>query len=190
MYGRTAAFAIIAVAGCAVDLATKEWIFGLLGMPGTHEPIWIWPDVFCLTTSLNEGALFGMGQGWGRLFSLLSVVASVGILYWLFWGRAITSKWLTTALGMVLGGILGNLYDRLGWPGLTWNYPAWRIGDPVFAVRDWLYFSLIEFPVFNVADSLLVCGVTMIVLAGAFPQVFTSAPRVVPAAAEATSRSA
>ena len=71
------------------------------------------------------------------------------------------------ALAMITGGILGNLYDRLGLPGLVWppgtGHPA---GEPVFAVRDWLHFKvdgLVDWPIFNIADSLLVCGAALLV---------------------------
>ena len=75
---------------------------------------------------------------------------------------------LTVALGCVTGGIFGNLYDRLGLPGLTWPAagPRTMPGDPVYAVRDWLHFKidgLIDWPIFNIADSLLVCGAALLV---------------------------
>ncbi len=76
-------FCGIAIAGCAVDLLTKRLAFERLGMPGA-ESHWLVDDVFGFTTSLNEGALFGIGQGQGVFFSALSLVAAVGILYWLF----------------------------------------------------------------------------------------------------------
>ncbi len=72
------------------------------------------------------------------------------------------------ALGFILGGIFGNLYDRLGFPGLVWpQYPNDpRAGQPVFAVRDWLHFEIqriqFDWPVFNIADSLLVVGAAML----------------------------
>ena len=153
-------FCLLAVGGCAVDLWTKHWIFARLGMPHQQPTEWLWPDVFGLTTSLNEGALFGIGQGKVALFVALSVVAAIGILYYLFVVRAASDLLLTVALGLVAAGISGNLYDRLGLPGLVWNGNAGLhvVGDPVFAVRDWLNFQLINWPIFNLADSFLVCG--------------------------------
>ena len=61
-------FVCIAAGGCALDLVTKAWVFGRLGMPlveqGSHSPpIWLIDNIFGFETSLNEGALFGMGQG-------------------------------------------------------------------------------------------------------------------------------
>ena len=151
-------FGALAVCGCAVDLATKRWIFDLLGMPATKPTIWLWDGVFGLTTSLNQGALFGIGQGRVALFAVLSIVALVGILYWLFVTGAAEDGLLTGALGLVTAGILGNLYDRLGLPGLVWPD-----GTAVYAVRDWLDFRWINWPIFNVADSLLVCGAGLLV---------------------------
>jgi signal peptidase II len=168
---RLLAFALIAVAGCALDLWTKSWIFGKLGMPSDREPIWIWPGVFSLTTSLNEGALFGLGQGMTLVFAGLSIVAAVGIIYWLFALGAARDWVLAISLAAIMGGIFGNLYDRLGLPGLEWNYPADRVGEPVYAVRDWLHFRIdgadgrviFDWPVFNIADCLLVCGSILLV---------------------------
>jgi signal peptidase II len=153
-------FGGIAVAGCAVDLLTKRWVFDYLGMPYQQPSLWLIDEIFGFTTSLNEGALFGFGQGWRLLFSGLSVVAAVGIFYWLFVVGAAHDRLLTVALAAVTAGIFGNLYDRLGLPGLTWG------GEPVFGVRDWLHFKIepiIDWPIFNVADSLLVCGATLLV---------------------------
>jgi signal peptidase II len=153
-------FAAIAVLGATVDLATKRWIFEYLGMPYERPSLWLFDEVFGFTTSLNEGALFGMGQGLGFLYSGLSIVAALGIVGWLFLAGAATDRLLTVALAAVTAGILGNLYDRLGLPGLTRN------GEPVFAVRDWLHFKIdpvLDWPIFNIADSLLVCGAALLV---------------------------
>src|SRR5574340_159300 len=58
---RYVAFFSIATAGCLVDLTTKHGMFHWLGMPGGRT-YWLWDGVFGFQTSLNEGALFGMGQ--------------------------------------------------------------------------------------------------------------------------------
>ena len=52
-----------------------------LGMPGTQSPHWIIRGVFGFQTSLNEGALFGIGQGKTWAFVVLSIVAATGILF-------------------------------------------------------------------------------------------------------------
>ena len=68
-------FLLIAVLGCLLDLGTKAWVFSRLGLPG-GETSWIVPGVFGFQTSLNEGALFGIGQGMVWLFAVLSVAAA------------------------------------------------------------------------------------------------------------------
>lgn len=159
-------FFSVALVGCAVDITTKNWIFGRLGMPSGTKSLSVIGDILILETSLNEGALFGFGQGANWVFVALALVAITGILIWLSWGRAIEERWVSPALGCIVGGIIGNLYDRLGLPGYKWNYPADRVGEPVYAVRDWIHFQLqaisFDFAVFNIADSLLVVGVSFL----------------------------
>lgn len=143
-------FFAVAVSGCAADLLTKEWIFRWRGYP---SPVWwLWEPYVGIETAINTGALFGVGSGWGRMFAGLSIAAAIAIPVWLFYFRAASSAWLTVALSCVMGGILGNLYDRLGlWvePGMP---EAWNS-----AVRDWILFRWRHerwtWPNFNIADS-------------------------------------
>ncbi len=127
---------------------------------------WVWDRVLSLETALNEGALFGMGAGLGWVFIALSVVAAAGIGYWVFFGAAGDDWTLTVALASITGGIFGNLYDRLGLPGLIWKRASagHGVGDPVYAVRDWIHvqYGAFNWPNFNIADSLLVCGVGLL----------------------------
>ncbi len=161
-WGRVALFVIVATAGCAADLATKTYMFNWLGMPGASPVQWVWPGVFGFQTSLNEGAVFGLAQGWVHLFGLLGLVAAGAVVYWMLWGGGAKDWVLTIALGLALAGILGNLYDRLGLPGLRWHglCPPERIGQPVYAVRDWILVMIGRFhwPNFNLADTFLVCA--------------------------------
>ena len=160
-------FGGIVLVGCTVDLLTKHWVFASLGMPHQRPSYWLWNEIFGFTTSLNEGALFGIGQGRGLLFSGLSVIAATGIVYWLFVAKAAQDLLLTIALGSVTAGIFGNLYDRLGLPDLKWGADGvHQGGQSVYAVRDWLHFKVdhvIDWPIFNIADSLLVCGAALLV---------------------------
>jgi signal peptidase II len=160
-------FLLLAGGGLAVDLATKHWMFAWLGMPSRRIPYWICPNFFGFQTSLNEGALFGMGQGMVWLFALLSIGAAAAICWWLFVAGAARQWVLTVALSGIMAGILGNLYDRVGLPGLKWNFAnnLHEMGDPVFAVRDWILvmFGNWPWPNFNIADSLLVCGALTLV---------------------------
>ena len=83
-------------------------------------------------------------------------------MVWLFAAGAARDWLLTVALALVTAGILGNLYDRLGLPGLVWNdaYPGHLPDQPVYAVRDFILVMIgpWHWPTFNLADSSLVCG--------------------------------
>lgn len=164
LYRAVLFFSIVAV-GCVADLVSKHLVFAQLGRP-LGQRLEIIPDVFYLETSLNQGALFGIGQGMTFLFALLSILAALAILYWLFWAGAAESRLLTVTLALITAGILGNLYDRLGLPGLTWEeVTGGRLIGPVYAVRDFLlvYIGKWPWPTFNIADSLLVCGAILLV---------------------------
>ena len=159
-------FGAVAAVGCAVDLTTKAWLFSWPELRG--GPVyWLWPGHVGFQLSWNEGALFGMGQGNTWLFAGLSVLAGCAIPLWLFAWRAARDRWLTAALGSVMGGLLGNLYDRLGLPDRLWPGRGIEIGQPVHAVRDWIlvqWNDQLRWPNFNIADSLLVCGAIALVV--------------------------
>lgn len=170
--GRSFAFWLIVCVGTLLDLWTKSYMFGRLGMPSGHA-WWIWNGVFGFETSLNEGALFGLGQGGVAVFVALSIIAGLGIAVWhglpVFRPSAVPVRdWLiTVALAFVLAGILGNLYDRLGLHGLRWDFgnELHAMGEPVHAVRDWVKVMIGSWPWpnFNIADSLLVSGSILLV---------------------------
>jgi len=166
-FNRYVVFFAIAVCGCATDLVTKQAIFRWRGMPGANG-LWALIDRrLSIETSVNPGALFGMGAGGWRIFAIFSVVALIGIIAWLFIYRAAHDRWITVALGFVTGGILGNLYDRLGLWDSRGLPPELHHG-----VRDWIRFDWPEitlplfnpWPNFNIADSLLVTGAIMLVV--------------------------
>ena len=140
-------FFSLATIGCGADLWSKAAIFEWLGMPGQNRVYWFVEPYIGFQTSLNQGALFGLGQGYTPVFAVFSIVAAAGILYWLFAMKAAHDLFLTVALGLITGGIFGNLYDRLG----IWGQAA---------VRDFILFQYNGYvwPNFNIADALLVCG--------------------------------
>ncbi|GAA5506467.1 signal peptidase II [Novipirellula caenicola] len=166
---RVVVFLGLAITGAIADLWSKQAIFAWRGLPGQKDIWWLIDGYFGIETAVNLGAVFGIGQGQGVIFASLSVVAGIGVLVWLFWFRAAHSMWLTVALGLISGGIIGNLYDRLG---LWWQpgYPdAWKSG-----VRDWVLWQASDqwkWPNFNIADSLLVVGACMLMYQSFFPGV-------------------
>lgn len=159
-------FTLLAAFGAVADLWTKEVMFEWRGLPGQKDIYWIIEGYFGIETAVNIGAVFGIGAGKGLLFAAISVFAFFAILAWLFWFRGAESAWLTTAMGFITGGIIGNLYDRLG---MWWQpgYPEqWQSG-----VRDWILWQASDqwkWPNFNIADSLLVTGAIMLVVQSIF----------------------
>lgn len=163
LVGRGLLFLGLALIGGGIDLWTKQEIFRWRGLPGQRDIWWVVDGLLGIETAVNPGAVFGIGAGRGLVFAIISVVAAIGILVWLFWFKAARSLWLTVALGLITGGIIGNLYDRLGF----WWQPhlpqEWKSG-----VRDWILFRiegvplLDPWPNFNIADSLLVVGAGML----------------------------
>lgn len=162
---RMALFFCIAIVGLVTDLVTKSVMFEQYFDPADPRPEvhWLVDGIFGIQTTTNPGALFGIGSGYSWLFALLSLVAVGAILVWLFLLQGCRDRWLTATLGLISGGILGNLYDRVGW-GAKPDYPE----SIATNVRDWIYFRLEgvpwfdPWPNFNVADCCLVCGAALL----------------------------
>ena len=154
-------FTSLAAGGAAFDLWTKHAVFAWRGLPGQLPPWWLIEPYVGIETAVNEGALFGMGAGFGTAFAILSILAGIGIIIWLARFRAIESWWLAVALGCVMAGIIGNLHDRLGLWYQPDYPPQWRTG-----VRDWILLRYHDYtwPNFNIADSLLVTGAIMLAI--------------------------
>ncbi len=100
---------LVAALGLALDLGSKEWAFHTLRQGGSRVLI---PGVLELHTTLNPGALFGIGSGHTEIFLIASVLALI-LVVWMF-AQSTPKRWLTqVALGAILAGALGNMYDRV-----------------------------------------------------------------------------
>jgi signal peptidase II len=150
-----------------VDISDPANLTKWRGDPALPHRWWLIDGRLGIETSVNRGALFGIGEGYWWVFALLSVVALIGIGTWLFAYKAARDRWLTVALAFVSGGILGNLHDRLG----LWDSAGLK-SDFHHGVRDWILFVWPEvklrmfnpWPNFNIADSLLVTGAIMLLV--------------------------
>ncbi len=154
--------------GVAVDLFTKYLAVAHLPRNGIEAiPRWL-----NFTYVENRGAVFGMGQGQQLLFICVSVLA-MGFVIYLF-ARHPRRWWYDIALGMLMAGILGNLYDRVlfghvrdmihALPGFHWG-GTWRIPIINYPPRpDRAYFPW----VFNIADSLLCVSIAILLATGLF----------------------
>jgi len=121
-----------------LDLATKIWAVNNLSFKSNIKVI---GEFFQLTLVRNPGAAFSFATGATIFLSLFSLVVMVVVL---FYAPKITSRGWAVVLGLVLGGILGNMVDRI------FREPGVLRGH----VIDWL--QLPNFPVFNIADTAIV----------------------------------
>lgn len=159
-----------AVVGLFADLLSKWWMFSRPPLR-QGEIWWVVPDYAGFQLSLNEGALFGMGQGYVWLFALFGLVAAGAVPVWLFRFGAASDAWITFALGCIMAGIIGNLYDRMALHGETWFYDPSRVGETAYAVRDFILLQWgpkYRWPNFNIADSLLVVGAGVVLVKAMF----------------------
>lgn len=134
-----------------IDQVSKAHFEGTLQM---FQQIVVIPDYFSWTLAYNTGAAFSFladGGGWQRwLFAVIALVVSAVLVVWLKrLGRDDT--WLAIALALVLGGALGNLYDRIA------------LGHVIdFILVHWQ--NRHYFPAFNFADSAITVGAIMLAL--------------------------
>ena len=107
----------------------------------------LWKDVLHFTFVKNEGAAFGILKDQRWIFMIFSTVAIIGMLIYLFKFTP-KSRWMRISIAMLIGGGIGNMIDRL------------LLGY----VIDFIDFTLIDFAVFNVADSFVTVGAALMIV--------------------------
>lgn len=136
----------VALLAYVIDLGSKLLVVARLE---GHQPIEVIGDVLTFQVIRNAGAAFGMGQAMTVVFT--AIAASVIVVIWRIARKLYSLPW-AIALGLLLGGALGNLTDRL------FRSPSAFRGHVVDFV------SVQHFAVFNLADSAIVCGGILVVL--------------------------
>ncbi|MCX6026008.1 MAG: signal peptidase II [Chloroflexi bacterium] len=138
---------LTAIAGAIVllDQYTKHLVRTRLALGEVWMPLeWLAPYVRIVHWT-NTGAAFGLFQNGGMIFTVLAIIVSGAIIY--YYRNVERASWLIRfALGLQLGGALGNLIDRLTRGTVT----------------DFV--SVGTFPVFNVADSSISVGVALLLV--------------------------
>lgn len=151
---------VIALVVAGIDLWTKTAVFESLQ---SGETRWILGQWFGFTEVLNPGITGGMLKGVPpAVISALTGAAAIGIAVWILRGTDLPAL-NRLCLALILGGALGNLYDRVVfkmvrdfidvWPGLAWP-----------SQRSWLY----HWPTWNVADAAIVAGVIGLMVSAFF----------------------
>jgi signal peptidase II len=135
----------LALAVVVIDQVTKSWIAATLA-PGASMSIV--GDSLRLINGQNNGALFGLFRDNAAIFGLISIVV-VGLIV-AYHARAGRSPYLSVALGLLLGGAIGNMTDRL------------RLGYVVDFVDAGI--GSVRWYTFNVADAAISCAILMLIL--------------------------
>ncbi len=141
----------VSVLVIAIDQASKHWFEANFSL---YQKVEVIPDYFAWTLAYNTGAAFSFladHDGWQRwFFAAIATAVSVVLVIWMKRLKA-SETWLAVALALVLGGALGNLYDRM------------VLGHVVdFILVHWQ--NRWYFPAFNIADSAITVGAVMLAL--------------------------
>ncbi|MEU8261326.1 signal peptidase II [Micromonospora sp. NPDC048999] len=141
----------VALVSLVADLVTKQ--FALSELTG-RGPVKLLGGAVYLTLTRNSGAAWSIGSGHTWVFPLITF----GVIAWIGWMalRLRSLPW-AVSLGLVLGGALGNLTDRI------FRAPGHFVGHVVDMISLFDPYGQV-WPVFNLADSSLVCGVVLAVL--------------------------
>jgi signal peptidase II len=137
----------IASFAVAADQATKFWALNNLET-ATSQPVI--GDLLSWRLAFNDAAAFSLGLGATWILTTISLIASVALL--IFSPRAKSTVWVAIA-GLIMGGAIGNLIDRL------FREPEFFNGHVV----DFIQIPF-NFPIFNLADTFLVIGVSLAIL--------------------------
>lgn len=148
LYANNAVWFLIAVVVIILDQWSKLSIEAALQYGQRIEVL----PIFNLTLAYNPGAAFSFladAGGWQRwFFTGIAIVASVVLSIWVLSLK--NQRWLAVALSLVLGGALGNLYDRIAY-------------GHVIDFLDFHYANT-HFPAFNIADSAITAGAIMLII--------------------------
>lgn len=146
---------IVAAAIVIVDQIVKYWVTVPLGLDHLGASLELLP-IFTLRFVANFGVSLGLLQAQGELsrwlLVLMTAVIASGVAFWIFRER---NRWDLIALGLVLGGAIGNIIDRVRL-GYVIDYADLHFGD-------WS-----PFLVFNVADAAISIGVAILLLRALF----------------------
>lgn len=143
----------IAIVVIVIDQITKWVASSSLTL---HEQNPVMPS-FNFTLMHNYGAAFSFlsnAGGWQRwFFTIIAIVISVVLMVWITRLKA-NEKWLGIALGLVLGGAIGNLIDRMAY-GYVVDFIQW-------------YYDRFYWPAFNIADAAISVGAVILLLTSFF----------------------
>lgn len=150
--------AVLAIVVLAADQFTKYLALTTLPL---QQSVLVWGEFLQFYLVKNPGAAFSFGEGFTWLFTI-ALAAVAGVIVWLALTRVRSRLW-AVVLGLLLGGVLGNLTDRL------LREPGFPVGHVVdFINTPWMWFWMSP-AIYNVADIFIVSmmiGVALLVIVG------------------------
>ncbi len=161
--GAVARFAVTACVGFGLDLWVKWLAVTHLSQP--VSVIEFIPGWLHFTYTENHGAVFGLGQGmrWIFLIASIGAIAFLTLLFLQSGGR----RFHQLVLGLLLAGVMGNMYDRVVFGyvrDMLHALPAWHWSDLIASLPPYPIFPWI----FNLADSYLCVGIFLMLVHGLF----------------------
>lgn len=158
---------ITAVTVILFDQYSKWLIEQSLALGESIYPIESISHIFRFVHVYNRGAAFGMFQGAGWFFSLVAIAVSIFITYYVLTLKT-REPWLRLGLGLVMGGALGNVIDRIRLGHVT-DFIHFNL-RPLVVDYPLLDFRLLDWPVFNVADTAVFVGVCILFVLSFFEE--------------------
>ncbi len=129
---------VSALAVILADQLTKFLIYGTATKSILGDFLWF-------KSTLNTGVAFSMFEGNSIVFIVITALASIALIYLILSKKFFIKKSFKICLGLILGGTIGNLIDRIFFDG----------------VRDFIYLKFINFAIFNIADAVIVVTVAL-----------------------------
>lgn len=124
-----------------LDQLTKFLVYGSPARSIIGDFLWF-------DSTLNTGVAFSMFSGAGIVFIIISSLASALMIYLIISKKILKTRYEKITIGIILGGTIGNLVDRIVFKG----------------VRDFIYLKFINFAIFNVADMAITLGVIALII--------------------------
>ncbi len=162
-------YLVVLFLSLGLDQATKIWARDSLPLdPAAHcqddkvekianhecfgHPVTVISDIWDWRLSMNPGSAFGLFHSAGGARIGLSIVGLIALLGLSWWVQRLKDKqtWTLVAVGLIAGGAVGNLIDRMYY-GVVTDFVLW-------------HYKNTEWPVFNFADAVLVVGVVLLVI--------------------------
>ena len=128
----------LALVAIGVDQLTKFLIYGTATKVVLGDLLWF-------KSTLNTGVAFSMFEGNSVVFIVITSLAAIALAYLILSKIFLNKKRYKVCLGLILGGTIGNLIDRIFFNG----------------VRDFIYLKFLNFAIFNIADAIIVVSVAV-----------------------------